>query len=54
MFAYVGCYTTPDRDGRGDGLNVYRMDPASGQWTPSSSKSSQVSQTAVQARRCLE
>jgi len=33
MFAYVGCYTTPDRDGRGDGINVYRMDPASGAWT---------------------
>ena len=24
MFAYVGCYTTPDRDGRGDGIRVYR------------------------------
>ncbi len=32
MFAYVGCYTTPDRDGRGDGINVYRMDAASGDW----------------------
>ncbi len=32
MFAYVGCYTTPDRDGRGEGINVYRMDPASGAW----------------------
>jgi len=32
-FAYVGCYTTPDRDGRGEGIGVYRMDPASGAWT---------------------
>ena len=32
MYAYVGCYTTPDRDGRGEGINVYRMDPASGAW----------------------
>lgn len=32
MFAYVGCYTTPDRDGRGDGINVYRVDPASAEW----------------------
>ena len=34
MFAYVGCYTTPDRDGRGTGISVYQMDPASGAWTP--------------------
>ena len=33
MFAYVGCYTTPDRDGRGNGINVYRVDPVSGAWT---------------------
>lgn len=33
MFAYVGCYTTPDRDGRGRGIQVYRMDPASGAWS---------------------
>jgi 6-phosphogluconolactonase (cycloisomerase 2 family) len=26
MFAYVGCYTTPERHGRGDGINVYRVD----------------------------
>jgi 6-phosphogluconolactonase len=32
-YAYVGCYTTPDRDGRGKGIDVYRMDPASGAWT---------------------
>jgi 6-phosphogluconolactonase (cycloisomerase 2 family) len=33
MFAYVGGYTTPDRDGRGNGINVYRIDPLSGGWT---------------------
>ena len=33
MFAYVGCYTTPDRDGRGNGINVYRVDSVSGGWT---------------------
>ncbi len=33
MFAYVGGYTTPDRDGRGNGINVYRIDPVSGAWT---------------------
>ena len=33
MFAYVGGYTTADRDGRGDGINVFRVDPASGAWT---------------------
>jgi 6-phosphogluconolactonase len=34
MFAYVGGYTTPDRDGRGNGINVYRVDPVSGGWDP--------------------
>jgi 6-phosphogluconolactonase (cycloisomerase 2 family) len=33
MFAYVGCYTTKDRDGRGDGIGVYRIDPATSVWT---------------------
>lgn len=32
MFAYVGCYTTPDRGGSGEGIAVYRMDPQSGAW----------------------
>lgn len=32
MFAYVGGYTTPDRDGRGDGINVYRIDSPGGDW----------------------
>jgi len=30
MFAYVGGYSTADRDGRGDGIHVYRIDPANG------------------------
>lgn len=30
LFAYVGSYTTPERHGRGNGLNVYRVDPRSG------------------------
>ncbi len=34
MFAYVGGYTTPDRDGRGNGINVFRVDPISGAWDP--------------------
>ena len=32
MFAYVGSFTSEDR-GRGNGINVYRVDPASGDWT---------------------
>jgi 6-phosphogluconolactonase len=33
MFAYVGGYTTQDRDGRGEGIHVYRVDASSGAWT---------------------
>jgi 6-phosphogluconolactonase (cycloisomerase 2 family) len=33
MFAYVGSFTTLKRDGRGNGVNAYRVDPASGVWT---------------------
>jgi len=32
MFAYVGCYTTPSRNGRGEGIGVYRVDEATGAW----------------------
>jgi len=32
MFAYVGGYTTADRDGRGDGIHVYRIDSPGGAW----------------------
>jgi 6-phosphogluconolactonase (cycloisomerase 2 family) len=31
-FAYVGCYTTPERYARGDGIHVYQVDAAA--WTP--------------------
>jgi 6-phosphogluconolactonase (cycloisomerase 2 family) len=30
LFAYVGSYTTPERNGRGNGINVYRVDPLTG------------------------
>jgi 6-phosphogluconolactonase (cycloisomerase 2 family) len=33
LFGYVGAFTTPDRKGHGGGINVYRVDPASGVWT---------------------
>ena len=33
MFTYVGCYTTPDRGGSGNGINAYRMDTGTGAWT---------------------
>jgi 6-phosphogluconolactonase (cycloisomerase 2 family) len=32
MIVYVGCYTTPDRSGRGEGITAYRMDADSGDW----------------------
>jgi 6-phosphogluconolactonase len=30
MFAYVGSYTTPERKGHGNGINVYGVDPRNG------------------------
>src|SRR3954469_1896198 len=33
MLAYVGCRTTKERNARGEGINVYRVDPATGTWT---------------------
>lgn len=33
MRAYVGSYTTADRDGRGDGIHVYDIDDATGAWS---------------------
>jgi 6-phosphogluconolactonase (cycloisomerase 2 family) len=33
MFAYVGGYTTPDRDGRGDGIHVFRLNGSGDVWT---------------------
>ena len=32
-FAYVGSYTSKERNGRGEGINVYRIDAATGTWT---------------------
>ena len=33
MWVYVGSRTTKERNSRGEGINVYRMDPESGNWT---------------------
>ncbi len=33
LFAYVGCYTTPERHGRGKGINVYKVDRRTGAFT---------------------
>ena len=33
LFAYVGSYTTPERNGEGDGINVYRVDRRTGAFT---------------------
>jgi 6-phosphogluconolactonase len=32
MFAYVGSFTTAQRQARGDGMNIYRVDNATGTW----------------------
>jgi 6-phosphogluconolactonase (cycloisomerase 2 family) len=32
LYAYVGSYTTPERNGQGDGINVYRVDRRSGRF----------------------
>jgi 6-phosphogluconolactonase len=34
VYAYVGCYTSADRNGHGVGLSTYRVDPATGAWAP--------------------
>ena len=33
LFAYVGCYTTPERKGRGNGINVYKVDRRTGDFS---------------------
>jgi 6-phosphogluconolactonase len=33
MYAYVGSFTTAQRNARGDGIHVYRVDPTTGDWT---------------------
>lgn len=32
-YAYVGCYTTAQRNARGDGIHVYSVDATNGGWT---------------------
>jgi 6-phosphogluconolactonase len=32
LFAYVGCRTTKERNARGEGIGVYRIDSATGEW----------------------
>jgi 6-phosphogluconolactonase (cycloisomerase 2 family) len=34
VFAYVGCYTTEQRNGNGKGIGVFRVDAASATWAP--------------------
>ena len=33
LYAYVGSFTSAQRKARGNGVNVFRMDPSSGAWT---------------------
>jgi len=33
-FAYTGCFTTEKRRARGDGIHAFRIDAATGKWTP--------------------
>jgi 6-phosphogluconolactonase len=33
VYAYVGSYTTAERNARGDGIHVYKMNPETGAWT---------------------
>lgn len=33
VIAYVGSFTSAQRQARGDGIHIYRMDPMSGAWT---------------------
>ena len=32
MYAYVGCRTTKERNARGKGINIYAMNPTTGEW----------------------
>jgi 6-phosphogluconolactonase len=32
-FAYVGCYTSKERKGHGEGISVFEVDPGTGGWT---------------------
>src|SRR5690348_4933308 len=33
LYAYVGTFTTEQSGGRGEGISVYRVDPATSGWT---------------------
>jgi 6-phosphogluconolactonase (cycloisomerase 2 family) len=33
LYAYIGCYTTAQRNARGDGIHVFRIDPKTATWT---------------------
>lgn len=33
LYAYAGSFTSAERKARGNGINVFRMDPATGAWT---------------------
>src|ERR1700704_2131501 len=33
VYAYVGSFTSAEKKARGNGINVYRMDPATGAWS---------------------
>ncbi len=33
LFAYVGCRTTKERQGKGDGISVFHVEGATGRWT---------------------
>ena len=32
IFAYVGCFTTQARNGKGDGISAYRINSETGAW----------------------
>ena len=32
FFVYVGCFTTPARQGKGDGVSAHRINPINGAW----------------------
>ena len=56
MFAYVGCYTSKERNGHGEGIGVYRIDAGSGEWTPEQVVKGVVNPswlTLDRERRCL-
>ena len=56
MFAYVGCYTSKERNGHGEGISTYRIDAKSGEWTPEQVLKGAVNPswlTVDRQRRCL-